>query len=133
MKIIAGWVIALAMLAGTGTAIALNVKPQWTSERCVGLSCWPDSQVAKYRPAQRTTAPSSHQSGVLGEPEMASQADRIDRSRKADRIRVVTLLRRFACARLSQSYLPKSRSDFSATFTTIAFGNSSLRWLEINT
>jgi hypothetical protein len=24
-------------------------------------------------------------------------------------------------------------SDFSATFTTIAFDNSSLRWLEINT
>src|SRR5258705_986967 len=31
-----------------------------------------------------------------------------------------TLLQRFACARLSQSYLPKSCSDFSATFTTIA-------------
>ena len=29
--------------------------------------------------------------------------------------------------------IPKSRSDFSATFTTIAFDNSSLRWLEINT
>jgi hypothetical protein len=29
--------------------------------------------------------------------------------------------------------LPKSRSDFSATFTTIAFDDSSLRWLEINT
>src|SRR6516162_3991347 len=40
---------------------------------------------------------------------------------------------RFACARLSQSYLPKSCSDFSATFTTIAFDDSSLRWLEINT
>src|ERR1700730_15613806 len=37
---------------------------------------------------------------------------------------------RFACARLSQSYLPKSRSDFSATFTTIAFDDSSLRWLD---
>jgi hypothetical protein len=36
-------------------------------------------------------------------------------------------------ARLSQSYLPKSRSDFSATFTTVAFDDSSLRWLEINT
>ena len=46
---------------------------------------------------------------------------------------ISTLLQRFACARLSQSYLPKSRSDFSATFTTIAFDNSSLRWLEINT
>jgi PilZ domain len=32
-----------------------------------------------------------------------------------------------------ESYLPKSRSDFSATFTTIAFDDSSLRWLEINT
>ena len=88
MKIIAGWVIALAMLAGTGTAIALNVKPQWTSERCVGLSCWLDSRAAKYKP-QRTTAPSSHQMGLHGELKLASQASRIDRSRKADRIRVV--------------------------------------------
>jgi hypothetical protein len=47
--------------------------------------------------------------------------------------RLSTRHQRFACARLSQSYLPKSRSDFSATFTTIAFDNSSLRWLEINT
>src|SRR5216683_1802785 len=44
-----------------------------------------------------------------------------------------TLLQRFACARLSQSYLSKSCSDFSATFTTIAFDDSSLRWLEIDT
>src|SRR5882757_2601520 len=44
-----------------------------------------------------------------------------------------TLHRRFACARLSQSYLSKSCSDFSATFTTVAFDHSSLRWLEINT
>src|SRR6202022_2077921 len=47
--------------------------------------------------------------------------------------RISTLLQRFACARLSQSYLSKSRSDFSATFTTIAFDDSSLRWLEIST
>src|ERR1700682_4148129 len=46
---------------------------------------------------------------------------------------ISTLLQRFACARLSQSYLSKSRSDFSATFTTIAFDDSSLRWLEIST
>src|SRR5271157_4287676 len=44
-----------------------------------------------------------------------------------------TLPQRFACARLSQSYLSKSCSDFSATFTTVAFDHSSLRWLEINT
>src|ERR1700730_5747377 len=42
-------------------------------------------------------------------------------------------LQQRACARLSQSYLPKSRSDFSATFTIIAFDDSRLRWLEINT
>ena len=42
-------------------------------------------------------------------------------------------LQRFACARLSQSCLSKSCSDFSATFTTIAFDDSSLRWLEIST
>jgi hypothetical protein len=35
--------------------------------------------------------------------------------------------------RLSQPCLPESCSGFSATFTTIAFDNSSLRWLEINT
>ena len=35
--------------------------------------------------------------------------------------RISTLLQRFACARLSQSCLSKSCSDFSATFTTIAF------------
>src|ERR1700738_4441221 len=46
--------------------------------------------------------------------------------------RISTLLQRFACARLSQSCLSKSCSDFSATFTTIAFDDSSLRWLEIN-
>jgi hypothetical protein len=52
---------------------------------------------------------------------------------KEDCARAMDLAHKFACARLSQSYLPKSRSDFSATFTTIAFDNSSLRWLEINT
>jgi hypothetical protein len=43
MTIIAGWVVALVMIAGTGTAIALSVKPQRTlsERRCVGLSCWP--------------------------------------------------------------------------------------------
>src|ERR1700694_2467020 len=45
---------------------------------------------------------------------------------------ISTLHRRFACARLSQSYLPESCSDFSATFTTMAFDHSSLRWFEIN-
>ena len=44
-----------------------------------------------------------------------------------------TLLQRFACARLSQPRLPESCPDFSATFTTIAFDDSSLQWLEINT
>ena len=43
-----------------------------------------------------------------------------------------TLQKQFACARLSQSYLPKSCSDFSATLTTAAFGQSSLRWLGIS-
>ena len=47
--------------------------------------------------------------------------------------RISTLHRRFTCVRLSQSCLPKSCSGFSATFTTIAFDDSSLRWLEINT
>jgi hypothetical protein len=34
---------------------------------------------------------------------------------------------------ISQPCLPESCSDFSATFTTIAVDNSSLRWLEIST
>jgi hypothetical protein len=46
---------------------------------------------------------------------------------------ISTLLQRFACARLSQPCLSESYPDFSATFTTIAFDDSSLRWLEINT
>src|ERR1700730_8701653 len=47
--------------------------------------------------------------------------------------RLSTLHRRFTCVRLSQSCLSESCSNFSATFTTIAFDDSSLRWLEINT
>jgi hypothetical protein len=56
MKIV-GWVVALAMIAGTGTAIALSVKPQQTlsEERCVGLSCWPDQPVVKHIRARRTS------------------------------------------------------------------------------
>src|SRR5450759_148367 len=46
--------------------------------------------------------------------------------------RFSTLQKRFACARLSQSCLPDSCSGFSATFTTVTFDHSSLRWLEIN-
>jgi hypothetical protein len=56
MKIIAGWLVALAMIAGTGTAIALNMKQQQTlaEEPCIGLGCWPESPATKHRPAQRT-------------------------------------------------------------------------------
>ena len=45
---------------------------------------------------------------------------------------ISTLHRRFTCVRLSQSYLPESCSGFSATFTTMAFDHSSLRWLGIS-
>jgi hypothetical protein len=38
-----------------------------------------------------------------------------------------------SCARLSQPCLPGSCPDVSATFTTVAFDNSSLRWLEAST
>ena len=44
-----------------------------------------------------------------------------------------TLLQWFAYARLSQPCLTGSCPAFSATFTTLAFDHSSLRWLEINT
>ena len=46
---------------------------------------------------------------------------------------LTTLPQRFVCARLSQSYLSKSCSDFSATLTTAAFGHSILRWFESDT
>ena len=90
MKIIAGWVV-LAMIAGTGTAIALNVKPQRTlaEERCVGLSCWPDSPAVKHRPAQRTTLTSPSRSGLIEQRELPFQVNRVDRSRKTDRFRTV--------------------------------------------
>ena len=45
-------------------------------------------------------------------------------------IRLSTLHRRFACARLSQPCLPGSGPDVSATLTTIALDDTSLRWLE---
>jgi hypothetical protein len=69
MKIIAAWVVALAMIAGTGTAIAVSVKPQQTpAERgCIGLGC------------------GSANPGT----QLQSQASRVNRSQKADRIRVV--------------------------------------------
>ena len=54
-------------------------------------------------------------------------------SQNASRFCISTLLQRFACARLSQPCLSESCPDVSATFTTIAFDDSSLRWLEINT
>ena len=49
------------------------------------------------------------------------------------RLRSAETLISFACARLSRPYLPRSYPDVSATFTTIAFDDSSLRWLEIST
>ncbi len=90
MKIIAGWVVALAMFAGTGTAIALNAKLQWTlaDERCAVVSCRPESP-ARHRPAQRTTLAAPSQSQPIQQTEPPSQASRVDRSRKADRIAVV--------------------------------------------
>ena len=42
-------------------------------------------------------------------------------------------LQRFACARLSRPCLLESCPSVSATFTTMAFDHSSLRWLEIIT
>src|SRR5262245_3179485 len=46
---------------------------------------------------------------------------------------ISTLQQWFAYARLSRPCLSGSCPDFSATFTTLAFDHSSLRWLEINT
>src|SRR5258705_6507569 len=44
-----------------------------------------------------------------------------------------TLLRRFACARLSPPCLPESCPRVSATLATPAFDRSGFRWLEIST
>jgi hypothetical protein len=49
------------------------------------------------------------------------------------RLRSAETLISFACARLSQPCLTGSCPAVSATLTTIAFDDSSLRWLEINT
>ena len=46
------------------------------------------------------------------------------------RLTFSTLQQRFACARLSASHLPGSGPDFSATFTTIALYDRSLRGFE---
>src|SRR5215467_10920149 len=46
---------------------------------------------------------------------------------------ISTLLQWFAYARLSRPCLTGSCPDIPATFTTLAFDHSSLRWLEINT
>jgi hypothetical protein len=46
---------------------------------------------------------------------------------------ISTLLQWFAYARLSRPCLTGSSPDFSATFTTMAFDHSSLRWLGIST
>jgi hypothetical protein len=70
MKIIAACVIALAMIGGTGTAF--------------------DSPATKHKAAQRSTVTSPSQSGPIGQPELASQASRVDRSQKTDRIVVRT-------------------------------------------
>ena len=43
---------------------------------------------------------------------------------------VSTLHRRFACARLSGSYLPRSCPGFSATLTTVALDGRSLQRFE---
>ena len=69
MKVIAGCVIALAMIGGTGTAH--------------------DSPAPKHEAAQRSTVRSPLQSGPIGQSELASQVGRVDRSRKGDRITVV--------------------------------------------
>src|SRR5579859_7853114 len=45
---------------------------------------------------------------------------------------ISTLQKQFACARLSRPCPPGSRPDVSATFTTIAFDDRSLRWLGIS-
>ena len=49
------------------------------------------------------------------------------------RLRSAETLISFACARLFQSRLPESCPGVSATLTTIALDDSSLRWLETRT
>ena len=78
MKIIAGWFVAFAMLAGAATAS--------------------DHALAKHKTARQSTVTASHQSALIGQPELASGAERVDRSRKGDRIA--------AAVRTTQTVLP---------------------------
>ena len=111
-------VFTYALLEGMGSAdansnglIEVTELASWIDQRVPDLSyqAFGQRQVPQMK-IVGSNFPVMHQTRVLSEAEP-----------------------RFACARLSQSYLPKSCSDFSATFTTIAFDDSSLRWLEINT
>jgi hypothetical protein len=59
MKLIAAFVVAIAIVASTATGLALVAKVQShrveAAEPCVGLECWPPSSPVKHRPAQRAT------------------------------------------------------------------------------
>jgi hypothetical protein len=129
-----GWLPA-GWLAFTGRASnPLDHYERFQFTWVIPLSCPPDathvphkSQIelrAAYMPdaawAVSVHPPSS--SRKMGQPPVLTSPKPIS-----------TLPKRFACARLSQSYLPESCSGFSATFTTVAFDHSSLRWFEINT
>src|ERR1700676_4509221 len=110
-------VIYLTELDGTARAEALrNAGALLTHNTAKDLRSGEAALLHSARLIQFTIA------GVEGQPPVLTSSNPIS-----------TLLQRFACARLSQPCLSESCPDFSATFTTIAFDDSSLRWLEINT
>jgi hypothetical protein len=59
MKTISAWIVALAIIAATGTAVPVSVKLQRAAaeEPCVGLGCWPPSPPVRHRPAHRANLP----------------------------------------------------------------------------
>jgi hypothetical protein len=77
--------------------------------------------------------------GALRPWELVADFVEIDTGKRNDRPVLTssnplsTLHRRFAYAHLSQPCLPESCPGVSATLTTIAFDESSLRWLEART
>src|SRR5450756_1884009 len=115
------------MKPSTGAAVRLHRNA--VRDRPESLSafkwnaCPPSPEYPAYMP-DAAWAVSVHPPSLsrkMGQPPVLTSSNRFS-----------TLQQRFACARLSQSCLPDSCSGFSATFTTVTFDHSSLRWLEIN-
>jgi hypothetical protein len=116
-------------LASSGFA---PLRPIGTFGLAVGAACAFSLGIAGQVPTFRTRARLSFAPPTYWMPLGQSQCIPQSLSRKMGQPpvltltnRISTLPKRFACARLSQSYLTESCSGFSATFTTLAFDPTS--------